>query len=143
MRMVLSVTPLSARAGRSRPGPSARAAPPATRVRLEIESFMRRLSLCCCRRRGVAAAAPRTSSSSAGLDVAGLDALYAPGRPLLPGGGQRAVEVDAARGVFDHIGLEAGLACVHRGPGHAEVGGQAGDEHGLDAARLEVAGQAG
>src|SRR6218665_1662111 len=111
MRAVWSVTPWSARPGRSRPGPSARDAPPATRVRLEIERFMRRLSLCCCRRRGVAAAAPRTSSSSAEPDVTGLDALDALGRHLLPGGGQRAVEVDAARGVFDHIGLEAGLAC--------------------------------
>src|SRR6218665_4073352 len=95
MRMELYVTPLSARAGRSRPGPSARAAQPATRVRLESEMFRRRLCLCCCRRRGVAAGAPRTSSSSAGLDVAGLDALDALGRHLLPGGGQRAVEVDA------------------------------------------------
>src|SRR6218665_2887733 len=94
MRMVLSVTPLSARAGRSRPGPSARAAPPATRGRLEIESFMRRLSLCCCCGGGVAGGGAGTSSSSAGLDAAGLDALDALGRHLLPGGGQRAVEVD-------------------------------------------------
>src|SRR6218665_2660901 len=132
MRMVLSVTPLSARAGRSRPGPTARAAPPATRVRLEIESFMRRLSLCCCRRRVL----PRRRRGLRRRQPAWMSPDWMRLTPLAvicfqAAASERAVEVNAARGVFDRVGLEAGLARVHRGPGHAEVGGQAGDEHGL------------
>src|SRR5689334_224109 len=74
-------------------------------------------------------------------DIACLDALDAGVAHLLPGVGQRAVEVDGARGVLDDVGREAELARIERGPGDAEVGGKPGHEHRLDAALLQVTGQ--
>src|ERR1700704_455068 len=49
-------------------------------------------------------------------DVARLDALHPRIVHLLPARRQRAVEIDAARGVLDHVGREAELARIHRRP---------------------------
>ena len=76
-------------------------------------------------------------------DIARLDALDAGLGHVRPGLGQRALGVDAAAGVFDHIGLEAGLARIERGPGDAEIGRQAGHEQTLDLARLQIGGKSG
>src|SRR5215831_3516598 len=76
-------------------------------------------------------------------DVARLDALDAGGLHLLPGRRQRAVEIDAARGILDHVGGEAELARIERRPGDAEVGGEPGHEHRGDAALLEIAREPG
>src|SRR5258708_28834648 len=53
-------------------------------------------------------------------DVARLDAFHAGIRHLLPGGGQRAVEIDGPGVILDHIDIEAELARIERRPGHAE-----------------------
>ena len=50
-------------------------------------------------------------------DIARLDALDAGLGHVGPGLGERALGVDAAAGVFDDIGFEAGLARIERGPG--------------------------
>ena len=76
-------------------------------------------------------------------DIARLDALDAGLGHVRPGFGQRALGVDAAAGVFDHIGLEAGLARIERGPGDAEIRGQSGDEQALQLAGLEIGGKSG
>ena len=80
----------------------------------------------------------RDDKSGWDLQVARLDALDAGALHALPRRGQGALGVDAA-GVLDHVGGEAQLACVHRRPCHAEIGGEPGDEDGLDLAAREVA----
>jgi len=77
------------------------------------------------------------------LEIARLDAFDALGAHLLPGRRERTVEIDGTGRILDHIDLEAELARVHGGPGDAEIGRQAGHEHGLDTALLEVTGQPG
>ena len=57
--------------------------------------------------------------------LARLDALDAGLLHALPGRRQRALRVDAAAGVLDHVGVEPELARVHGRPGDAEVGGEA------------------
>src|SRR5882672_9523875 len=79
----------------------------------------------------------RRAEVTASGDVARLDPFDAGGLHLLPGGGQRAVEVDGARGVLDHVDVEAEFARIEGGPGDAEIGRQPGHEHGVDAARLQ------
>ena len=74
-------------------------------------------------------------------DIARLDALDAGLGHVGPGFCKRALGVDAAAGVFDHIGFKARLACIDRGPCDAEVGGEAGQEHALHLARLQVSGE--
>src|SRR6476661_3957248 len=69
---------------------------------------------------------------SSGLDVGRLDPLHAGVGHLLPGGCQRAVEIDRPGGVLDHVGREAELAGVYCGPGDAEVGRQPDQEHRVD-----------
>ena len=49
----------------------------------------------------------------------------------------------APAGVLDDVGRETGVARIDRRPGHTEVGGEAGDEDGIDAALLEIARQPG
>lgn len=72
-----------------------------------------------------------------------LDARDAGFGHLPPRRGERAIEVDRARGVFDHGRVEAGAARVERRPGDAEVGGEAAAVDLGDAARLQITGQAG
>ncbi len=60
-----------------------------------------------------------------------------------PGGGERAAVVDAARGIVDHEGLEAGTPRIHRGPGDAEIGGKPRHEHARQPALLEIAAEPG
>src|SRR5205823_2544018 len=55
---------------------------------------------------------------------------------------ERSSGVDAARRVLDHQRAEAGARGVERGPRDAEVGGEADEVRVLQAALLEVAGQA-
>src|SRR3954452_3352117 len=53
-------------------------------------------------------------------DIARLDTLDAGLGHIGPGLGERALGVDAAAGVFDHIRFKAGLARVDRRPRDAE-----------------------
>ena len=76
-------------------------------------------------------------------DIAGLDALDAGLGHIGPGLGHRALIVDTAAGIFDDVGLEAGLAGIERGPGHAEIGGETGHEHALDLSRLQIGRKSG
>ena len=56
---------------------------------------------------------------------------------------ERPIEIDAARRILDHGGLEARLARIERRPGDAEVGREAGNVDRVDAARLQVRGEPG
>jgi hypothetical protein len=78
-----------------------------------------------------------------GLDrqIARLDFLDTGLSHVGPRLGQRAVHVNRTAGVLDHVGRETGVARIDRRPGHAEIGGEAADEDGIDAALLEIARQ--
>src|SRR2546421_7600462 len=77
------------------------------------------------------------------VQVGGLDALDARAEHVLPRLRERPVGVDSARGVLDHGGREARLPRVQRRPRDAEVGGQADEDHLLEAALAEVAHEPG
>ena len=62
---------------------------------------------------------------------------------MLPGRGEGALRVDASAGILDDRGGEAELARIQRRPGDAKVRGKTHDVDGLDAARVEVAVEAG
>ena len=76
-------------------------------------------------------------------DIARLDALDAGLGHVGPGLGERALGVDAAAGVFDHVGFKARLARIERGPCDAEIGGQSRQEQPLHLARLQIGGEPG
>src|SRR3954453_7288416 len=74
-------------------------------------------------------------------DIRGLNPLHAGLGHIGPGFCERTLIVYAAAGVFPHIDLEARLARVERGPGHAEIRRQPRDEDALDLAPLQIAGE--
>jgi len=51
--------------------------------------------------------------------------------------------VDAAASVFDHVGLESGLARVERAPRDAEIRRKPGHEHAMQLAIPEISGESG
>src|SRR5262245_3151279 len=80
----------------------------------------------------------RSASARQG-DLARLNALDAGLLHAFPGGGERALGVDAATGVLYHRGGKSKLARIHRRPGNAKVGGKTHDVDRLDAALVEIA----
>ena len=72
-----------------------------------------------------------------------INPLYAGFAHRLPRDGKRALRVDAARGVFDYDGIEAGAARILRRPGDAKIGGKAGAEDAFEAALLEITSETG
>ena len=81
----------------------------------------------------------RSGSDGLDRDVARLDALDAGLCHVGPGLGERALGIDAAAGVFDHIGLKPGLARIERRPCDAEIGREPGHEQAFQLAGLEIA----
>src|SRR5213075_3292151 len=85
----------------------------------------------------------RQPERSGDLNVTRLDALHAGFGHLLPGCGERAIEVDRARGVLDHVGRETQLAGIDGAPKNAEVGVEPGQENCVDATCLQIGAKAG
>src|SRR4051794_6742520 len=72
---------------------------------------------------------PSQPQRSSHLDIVRLNPLHAGFFHRLPGGGKRAVQVDAARCILDHGSLEPCLARILGRPCDAIVGRQSADEH--------------
>src|SRR5262249_37750180 len=80
-------------------------------------------------------------NGSLNVDVGRLDALDARPLHVLPRLGERAIDVDAAARVLDHQRGEARLPRVERRPRHAEIGGEADQEHLVEIPLAQIAGQ--
>ncbi len=97
-------------------------------------------------RRAAVSAGRRRAHRQERLGASRKSAILA--RPTLssssrvPGGLERAVIVDGARGVFDHNAVEPGGHAVFRSPGDAIIGGEAAQEQPLQAAFAEVSSEA-
>ena len=76
-------------------------------------------------------------------DIARLDALDAGLGHIGPGLGQRALGVDAAAGVFDHIGFEPALRASSAVQATQKSVARPATNSALDLARLEIGGKSG